>query len=1030
MTRFLIPLAALLLFALPCLAAEPLKLSEVKWDFESGTLDGWTVTGSLGKQPSANADDRHGGSFGKHGKYFMGTYEDGDKQSGDGGTGELRSPAFVVDAGAIVFLVGGGRDLNATYIALCDAADDKELMKVAGKEDEAMEEVVWDLSKLQGRRVYLKVVDKATGPWGHINFDFARGITKEEIARMEKEKQEAEEKAKKAAAEMRTKWDEANADYLKHVFDPMKPKVYTGKALAACQMPVGGIGAGGFSICGDGEFRRWMIHDSKPIQVPDSYFSIRVKTGTSDGTQSLQANVSFTAVEFAGEFPIARHTFKGGIVPVNVSMETFSPFIPLNEKDSALPLVFFFITVENPGKEPAEVTLAAVAQNSVGRLTGDKDSGPASVDNKGYGGNINAPLKSGRWAGVEMTQKDKPGSMALVAADPATQALQPWTRQSDFNETFGTGKPSAATGPSEPTPAGKTVNGAIAVPFTLKPGEKQTIPFLLAWHLPGGTRSSHMYENWFASAADVCKYADTNLDRLTGDTRLYHDTLFASTLPWYVLDRVSSQASTLSTRVLNWTKAGNVYGWEGLNCCHGGCTHVWNYEQTFAHLFPALERNMREMNLGPGLQPDGGVHNRFTQGDSPWMDGNEGPASDGHASTISKACREWRLSADDTWLKKQYPAIKKAMEFWIKRWDGPDEDGVARERQFNTYDTEVVGVNTFIGSQYLAALRAAEEMAKACGDEASAHRWHAIFEKGSAACAKECWDEEMKYFVQRIPQGQRAADYGNACFVDQVLGQWWSLVNDLGYVLPKDKVDASLAAIWKWNMVGDMSLYKYHYERPRIFIWEKGKGLMICTWPRGDYIKNAILYREEVWTGCEYHAAASMIWEGMVPEGLAVVKAIHERYTDGVRNPWNEIECGDHYARAMSSWSVLLAAQGFTYHGPRGRIGFDPRVTPENHQSFFSAAEGWGTFSQKREGKTQSNEIRLAWGKLRVAELSLGLPAGVEKAVLTIETAGDPATTGKPVRSEIKAEGGKVVTGFEPAMVLKAGQTLRVKAAW
>ena len=33
-------------------------------------------------------------------------------------------------------------------------------------------------------------------------------------------------------------------------------------------------------------------------------------------------------------------------------------------------------------------------------------------------------------------------------------------------------------------------------------------------------------------------------------------------------------------------------------------------------------------------------------------------------------------------------------------------------------------------------------------------------------------------------------------------------------------------------------------------------------------------------------------------------------------------------------------------------------------------------------------------------------------------------------RSEIKAEGGKAVTGFEPAMVLKAGQTLKVKAEW
>ena len=1018
-------LAALLLSALSAHPGEPVKLSEVKWDFESGTLEGWTVvSGNLGKQPSSNDNDRWNGNFNKHGKYFLGTFEDGDKPLGDQVTGEIRSPVFVADADSLAMLVGGGKDLAATYVALCDAGNDRELVKAAGKDAEAMDEVVWDVSKFKDQRLYLKVVDKSAGGWGHLNFDYVRAVTKEELARIEREKQQAQELARRAAEEMRLKWTEVNAEYAKRALDPLPRKVYSGKALAACQMPVGGIGAGGFSICGDGTFRRWMIHDGKPVQVPDTYFSIRAKASTAAAGQGLHAGGGFKSIEFRGEFPIAYHTFRDGLVPVSVSMETFSPFIPLNEKDSALPLVFFFITVENAGKEPVEVTLAGTAQNAVGRLSGDKDGGPASVDNKGYGGNINAPLSSGRWAGVEMTQKDKPGSMVLVAAGPGAQALRPWTDRSSFNEAFGTGNASAATGPSEPSPAGKTVNAAIAVPFTLKPGETRTVPFLLAWHLPGAPRSSHMYENWFTTAADVCKYADTNFDRLTGETRLFHDTFFASTLPYYVLDRVSSQCSTLTTRVVNWTKSDNVYGWEGLGCCHGGCTHVWNYEQTLAYLFPALERKMREMNLGPGLQPDGGVFNRFTQADAPWANGNEGPASDGHASTLSKAYREWRLSADDAWLKRQYPAVKKAMEYWIKRWDGPDEDGVARARQFNTYDTEVVGPNTFVGSQYLAALRAAEEMAKVCGNEESAKRWHAIFEKGSAAYAAECWDDQYKYFVQRIPEGQRAADYGNACFVDQVLGQWWALVNELGYVLPKDKVDAALSAIWKWNMVGDMSLYKYHYERPRIFIWDKGKGLLMCLWPRGDYITQPILYREEVWTGCEYHAAASMIWEGMVPEGLAVVKAIHERYTDGVRNPWNEIECGDHYARAMSSWSVLLALQGGSCVGPRGKLGFDPRLAPEKHKSFFSAAEGWGSFSQQREGKTQKNELGLAWGRLRLAELSLGIPPEAAQAKASVELGQARA------ESQATVGNGRIVLRFQPALDLAPGQTLRVTTSW
>jgi len=1027
MPRVLLAAAVVGSLVAAALAAEPMKLSEVKWDFESGTLEGWTVASSdLGKQPSSNDDDRHQGNFGKHGKCFIGTYEDGEKALSDEPTGEIRSPVFVVDSGAIALLVGGGNDANTTYVALCDADGDKELKKETGLNEEAMTERLWNLAEYQGKRLYLKVVDKAKGGWGHVNLDYVRPVTKEEIERIEREKREAEERARKAAAEMRAKWAETLDAYKKTVFDPVSPKVFRGEALGACQMPMGGIGAGTIYVGGDGHFRRWMIHDARSAQVPDAFFAVRTKVGDKVVARMLRTGENGVKdIHFVGEFPIALHWFEDDALPVRVSMETFSPFVPLDEQASSLPALLFFITVRNPGTEPVEVSVVGSLQNAVGRDPGKNTPG---VENPGYGGNVCGPLASDHWASVEMTQNGKPGSMVLAAADVGDEAqgLEPWTDAKDFWAALAGGGLKPAAAPSEPSPAGKTWNGAVRVTCTLRPGVVQIVPFLWSWHLPGGPRGTHAYESRFASAAEVCKYLDANVDRLVSQTRLFHDTFFASTLPWYVLDRISSQASTLVTGVVHWTKEGNVYGWEGLNCCHGGCTHVWNYEQTLAHLFPALERAMREMNLGPGLAPDGAVWNRFTQADSPWDAGNEGPAADGHASTLSKTYREWRLSADDAWLKARYPAVKKAMEYWIKRWDGADEDGVARADQFNTYDTAVVGPNTFIGTQYLAALRASEEMAKVCGDDASAKRWRSLFEKGSAAYDTECWDDQYKYYVQRIPPGKRANDYGNGCHVDQVLGQWWALVNDLGYVLPPNRVEAALQAIWKWNMAGDISLYKYHYQVPRIFAWDHGKGLLCCAWPRGDYIPRPILYAEEVWTGCEYHAAASMIWQGMVREGLAIVKAVHERYNDGVRNPWNEIECGDHYTRAMSSWSVLLACQGATYVGPRGRMGFDPRLTPDDHRSFFSAAEGWGTFSQKREAKRQENRIDLKWGRLKLSELALGLPEGAGAATAKVTRGAD----GKAVAAKTKTAGGKLVVTFEPALDLQAADAIQVVTTW
>ncbi len=118
-----------------------------------------------------------------------------------------------------------------------------------------------------------------------------------------------------------------------------------------------------------------------------------------------------------------------------------------------------------------------------------------------------------------------------------------------------------------------------------------------------------------------------------------------------------------------------------------------------------------------------------------------------------------------------------------------------------------------------------------------------------------------------------------------------------------------------------------------------------------------------------------MVWEGMVLEGLAVTRAIHDRHHARLRNPYNEIECSDHYARAMASYGTLLAACGFEYHGRQGRLGFAPRIAPEDFRAAFTTAEGWGTFAQKRTGDQQQVTLALRWGRLRLRRLSF-VPAG------------------------------------------------------
>src|ERR1035437_8083406 len=171
--------------------------------------------------------------------------------------------------------------------------------------------------------------------------------------------------------------------------------------------------------------------------------------------------------------------------------------------------------------------------------------------------------------------------------------------------------------------------------------------------------------------------------------------------------------------------------------------------------------------------------------------------------------------------------------------------------------------------------------------------------------------------------------------------------------------------------------------------------------------------------GFEYQAAGHMLWEGMLTEGLAVTRAIHDRYHPSRRNPWNEVECGDHYARSMASYGVFLAACGFEYHGPKQHIGFAPRLTPEDFKAPFTSAEGWGTFAQQREGDGLKAKVQLRWGKLKLRTLSLEIASGAASSVSALQGI-------KPVPVKVSREGRRVLLTFEEPIELAAGVVLSV----
>ena len=423
------------------------------------------------------------------------------------------------------------------------------------------------------------------------------------------------------------------------------------------------------------------------------------------------------------------------------------------------------------------------------------------------------------------------------------------------------------------------------------------------------------------------------------------------------------------------------------------CTHVWNYEQSLAHLYPALERSMRGTDFKLNTRPTGRMSFRTLL---PVISGelwDYKPAADGQMGSLLKLYREWQLSGETEWLRQLWPQARRAVEWaWSPgSWDA-DQDGVMEGEQHNTYDIEFFGPNTMCGTLYLGALLAASRMADAVGDSEFATRCRTIYESGRAKYDASLWNGE--YYEQHVEvleaprdslsgedwhpspikpgESQPRYQYGAGCLSDQLLGQWFCHVAGLGYVLPEERVRTALGAIVQHNWRQSLS---NHGSCQRTYALNDEAGLLLCSWPRGGRPAYPFPYADEVWTGIEYQVAAHCIYEGLVDEGLAIVTGLRARHDGERRNPWDEFECGHHYARAMASWSVMLALSGYRYSAIEGTLSFAPVahvVRDGAFSSFFSTGTAWGTVHVSGE----TVEIDVAGGVLNAEEVVVTLPNG------------------------------------------------------
>ncbi|MFQ6047918.1 MAG: GH116 family glycosyl hydrolase [Phycisphaerae bacterium] len=777
-----------------------------------------------------------------------------------------------------------------------------------------------------------------------------------------------------------------------------EPIVYDPAVHRQVRFGLGGVGAGSVAICPDGRLRAWQIFNRVNRQAELSCTGLWL-WAKADGSRAVVRQLSSDAgrravispvkgTRMRAEYPIATIDYLDPALPVRIWLEAYSPMVPLETKDSALPVAVFVVGVRNRRRRRVQVSVAASLLNAVGY----SGYGPIfGVLNPGFGGNRNR-LSSGRgYVAIRMSSRrvagddQRYGTMALAVLGwrrvwPLVQWQDEAAAMADF-AADGRFDRAPLRGPSLP---GHSYAGSLAVPFVLGPGQQRSVVFAIAWHFPNRWvdwrlaesrfRVGNMYNNWFGDALDVVRYLARHHERLYELTRRFRDTLYDSSLPHWLLDCVSSQASIVRSPTVMWLEDGTVAGFEGCledrGCCPMNCTHVWNYAQSMAWLYPELERRVRRVDLSYQQRDDGYVYFRtpIPLGQPQYVSQE---AIDGQCGTVLKVYREHRLSRDGKFLRSLWPAVKKAMRFLTERCD-VEAKGIITGRQHNTYDIEFYGANSYIGTLYLAALRAAEEMARIQGEPELAAYYRQRFDSGSERLDRLLFNRQ--YYEQRVDlRRHRRYQYGKGCLSDQVIGQWWAHLLDLGYVLPPRHVRRALESVYRYNWRYDLS---GHRHEQRVFAEGHEAGLLTTTWPRGGRPHVPMLYCDEVWTGIEYQVASHMIMESLVRQGLQIARAARQRYDGTRRDPYCEVECGGYYARAMSSFALLLAVSGYVHDGPAGLIGFYPRWQEDNFRCFFSATGAWGSFSQQRQGHQQRCAIEVRGGRLEVQRLRLAAPSG------------------------------------------------------
>lgn len=787
--------------------------------------------------------------------------------------------------------------------------------------------------------------------------------------------------------------------------------IYHGDYLNQIAFPMGGIGAGMFCLEGTGALTKFSLRNHPDLASEPKVFSAISIQGPRNIARVLEGPVPtwklrpffpapdgtypggcwglprFRQTTFESRFPFGTVRLKDADVPLEVELTGWSPFSPGDADNSSLPVADIEYRFLN--RSPASVD-AVFSFHSPNFLAERQNSSNKKKPSDRIRSTANGFILWG--PGTENKPWDDV-SLAVWVDDPKAKVNLAWMRGVDSPQIVWRDVESGKSYSRAPLLDDSSPGASIFVPFSIAPGETRTISLHFAWYAPKSnlfkptqadmddidvvscnvikcTDVVGTYQPWYAgrfsSIEKLIDYWQGNYQPLRQATEKFSRALYDTTLPPEVMEAVASNLSILKSPTVLRQQDGRLWGWEGSRetqgSCYGSSTHVWNYAQSIAHLFPELERSLRETEFGPNQNDEGHQFCRAALPIRPLEVVHANPdAADGQLGGIIKFYRDWRISGDTAWLRRWWPRIRASMDYCIRTWD-PKQRGVIEEPHINTYDVEFWGADSMCTSLYIGALKAATLMGESLGDNIecystllnkSSHRMEQELFNGEYFFQKTAWqnlqarypriDSDSPNFPEFLELARKDGppyQYGQGCLSDGALGVWLSLMCGVDEVIDSRKVESHLLAVYHYNFKKNLSEHA-NTRRPQ-FACGNEPGLLCCTWPNGGRPVLAMIYSDEVWTGVESQVASHLIALGKTDEGLEIVRAIRRRYDGRVRNPFSELEAGNWYARSMSSYGLLQSFSGARFDAVEKILHLRPTIKGD-FRCFLSTATGFGT---------------------------------------------------------------------------------------